>query len=47
MRRSWVKDLFLEALMYALAEGLVAALGWCARKTIRWMKKRRKKQRTL
>ncbi len=34
---------FLEALAAALAEGIVAAIGYCLRKIRRWWRKRRKR----
>lgn len=42
-RKSWAREVFIEALMYALAEALVAALGWTLRRALKWWKKYRRK----
>lgn len=38
----YLAEVFLEALMGALAEGLVAAIAWAVRK---WRKRKRRKER--
>ena len=44
MKRSWIKDTFIEALVGALAMGLVEMLGWTLRKLWKRRKKKRKEQ---
>lgn len=42
MKSRWARDLFLEFFIAALAEGLVAAIGWCIRKARKWARKRKR-----
>jgi hypothetical protein len=40
----WLAELFLEALIWALADGVVAGIAWCIK---RWRKARRKRARKI
>jgi hypothetical protein len=42
-RRTWWREAFVDALLAALAEGAVAALGWTIRKVRKWWRKRQRK----
>jgi hypothetical protein len=37
----YLVELFVEALLLALAEAIVAAVGWGLRKVLKWWKRRR------